>query len=162
MTDELGEIFGLDVDPFNVAEEYVPDPLVPDGMYQGIITNVVHKKDINILEFTISFQGNEGINCIDNITPIDGKTSKYALWLPRKGDELVPSKFSALTVRQDRIRTIKKFSEKMTITIGTENDIKQAIESQLWLSIPVYAQVKSRLYEGELYNHITKLERIKS
>ena len=38
------------------------------------------------------------------------------VWLPQKGDELVKSKFSALTVRQDRIRAVKKFSEKMNIT----------------------------------------------
>ena len=152
----------MDLEPFNVETEFVVDPLVPDGTFKGLITKVELKSDNGILEFTVALEGNEGINCSDGITPIDGKTSRYAVWLPQKGDELVKSKFSALTVRQDRIRAIKKFSEKMNITIGNAQDILLAIERQEWISIPVLVSIKSKPYEGVLYNQIKKMERATS
>ena len=152
----------MDLEPFNVETEFVVDPLVPDGTYKGLITKVELKTENGILEFTVALEGNEGINCSDGITPIDGMTSRYALWLPQKGDELIKSKFSALTVRQDRIRAIKKFSEKMGIIIGNAQDILLAIEKQEWLSIPVFVSIKSKPYEGILYNQIKKMERVTS
>lgn len=150
------------IEPFNIEAEYVPDPLLPDGTYKGIITKVELKPDVGILEFTAELQGNEGIFCVDGITPADGKTSRFALWLLQKGDELVKSQFSSLTKRQEGIRTIKRFREKMKIEIGSEQDIIHAIESQEWLSIPVFASVKSRPNNGILYNYIKKLERATS
>lgn len=147
------------VEPFDVTKEYVPDPLVADGVYRGMIVKVELLSEGSMLNFTVQLQGNEGIFCTDKLTPVDGKQSKFTLWLPRKGDELVPSPYSALTVRQDRIRGIKKFSDKTKIEIGTENDIKEAIEDKRWMSIPVVATIKSRIYEGEIYNQIKKLER---
>ena len=152
----------MDLDPFDVETEFVSDPLVPDGTFKGLITKVELKPDNGILEFTVVLEGNEGINCSDGITPIDGKTSRYAVWLPQKGDELVKSKFSALTVRQDRIRAIKKFSDKMNIHIGNAEDIIKAIEDQEWISIPVLVSIKSKPYEGVLYNQIKKMERATS
>lgn len=149
----------LNIESFDINSEYVQDPLIPDGTFKGIVTKVELKPDTGITEFTIQLQGNEGIFCVDGVTPVDGKTSKYTVWLPVKGDELIKSQFSALTKRQDKIRSIKKFSEKMKINIGTEKDIKQAIESQEWLSIPVIVSIKSRPYEGVLYNQIKKMER---
>lgn len=147
------------IEPFDINTEYVQDPLVPDGAYKGLVTKVELKPDMGTLDFTVQLQGNEGIFCVDGITPVDGKTSKFTLWLPIKGDELVKSQFSALTKRQDKIRSIKKFVEKMKISIGSDIDIKSAIENQTWLSIPVIASIKSRPYEGVLYNQIKKMER---
>lgn len=147
------------IEPFDVTKEFVPDPLVADGIYKGLIVKVELVSEGGMLNFTVQLQGNEGIYCTDKITPVDGKQSKFTLWLPRKGDEVTPSQFSALTVRQDRIRGIKKFSDKMKIDIGQEKDIKEAIEDKRWMSIPVLATIKSRLYEGEIYNQIKKMER---
>lgn len=152
----------MNLEPFNVEEEFVADPLVPDGIFRGIITKVELKPDNGILEFTVTLEGNEGTYCSDGATPIDGKTSRYAVWLPLKGDELVKSKFSALTVRQERIRAIKKFSEKMNINIGNAQDILLAIEKHEWMSIPVLVSLKSKPYEGVLYNQIKKMERATS
>lgn len=152
----------MNLESFDINSEYVADPLIPDGTFKGLTTKVELKPDAGTLEFTVQLIGNEGLYCVDGITSIDGKTSKYTLWLPVKGDELVKSQFSALTKRQDKIRSIKKFSEKMKINIGTEKDIKQAIEFQEWLSIPVIVSIKSRPYEGVLYNQIKKMERATS
>lgn len=147
------------LEPFDISKEYVPDPLVPDGVYRGIVVKVELESEGGMLNFTVQLQGNEGIFCTDKLTPVDGKQSKFTLWLPREGDSLVHSKYSALTVRQDRIRGIKKFSDKMKLEIGTESAIKEAIEDKRWMSIPVVATIKSRLYEGEIYNQIKKMER---
>ena len=152
----------INLEPFDIETEYVADPLIADGFYRGLITKVELKTDSGILDFTVHLQGNEGVFCTDGITPVDDKTSRYTLWLPQKGDDLVKSQFSALTVRQDRIRSIKKFSEKTKILIGTEKDIQNAIASQEWLSIPVIVYIKSKPYEGVLYNRITKMERATS
>ena len=152
----------MNVEPFNVETEFVADPLVPDGTFKGLITKVELKPENGILEFTVTLEGNEGIYCSDGVTPIDGKISRYALWLPRKGDELLKSKFTALTVRQDRIRAIKKFSNKMNIIIGNDQDILLAIERHEWISIPVLASIKSRPFGGVLYNQIKKMERATS
>ena len=152
----------INLEPFNVETEYVADPLVPDGIFKGLITKVELIPDNGILEFTVAFEGNEGIYCTDGVTPVDGKISRYAVWLPQKGDELIKSKFSALTVRQDRIRSIKRFSDKMNITIGNIQDIVSAIERQEWLAIPVLVSIKSKPYEGILYNQITKMVRATS
>lgn len=147
------------IEPFDVSKEFVPDPLVPDGTYRGIIVNVELTSESRMLNFKVQLQGNEGIYCTDKATPVDGKQSKYTVWLPVKGDEFIPSQFSALTVRQDRIRGIKKFADKMKIEIGKEQDIKEAIEDKRWMSIPVVVTIKSRVYEGEIYNQIKKMER---
>ena len=153
---------GDPLEGFNVANEYVADPLMPDGTYKGIITKVELVPDLMIVKFTVELQGNEGLFCTDGVTPIDGKSGRYTLWLIKKGDELLPGKFSpALTRRQETIRSIKKFSDSMGISIGTEKDIVEAIQDQKWLSIPVFAKVKSKASEGQIYNEIKKLDRIR-
>ena len=152
---------GDPLEGFNVANEYVADPLLPDGTYKGIVVKVDLLPDIMVVKFTVQFQGNEGLVCTDGITPIDGKESTYTLWLPKKGDECVKSQFSSLTKRQEAIRGIKKFSDAMDISIGTDKDISEAINDQKWLSIPVFAKVKSRAADGNIYNQIKKLERIR-
>ena len=100
--------------------------------------------------------------CSDNITPLDGCTSRYTLWLPKKGDELVKSQFSSLTVRQDRIRSIKKFADLMKINMDTDKAISQSIDTQEWVSIPVIVRIKSKPYEGVIYNRVKKMERATS
>lgn len=152
----------LSIEAFDLNSEYVQDPLIPDGTYKGTITKVELKTDAGTLEFTVLLQGNEGIYCVDGVTPVDGKTSRYTVWLPVKGDELIKSQFSSLTKRQDKIRSIKKFSEKMKINMGTDKEIKQSIDSQEWLFVPVIASIKSRPYEGVLYNQVKKMERATS
>lgn len=152
----------MNLEPFDISTEFVADPLIPDGTFKGLVVKAALKNDNGILEFTVQLQGNEALCCVDGITPVDGKTTRFAVWLPRKGDELIQSKFSSLTVRQDRIRSIKKFSDQMRINIGNNEDIQHAIADQEWISIPVLVQVRAKPNEGILYNYIKKMERATS
>ena len=157
--DVTSPIGGSPLEDFNIETEYVADPLLADNTYKGIITKVELLPDTMVIKFTVSFQGNDGMTCSDGITPVDGKQSTYTLWLPKKGDDLIKSSFSSLTKRQEAIRGIKRFSDSMKISIGTAKDISEAIQDQKWLSIPVFAKVKSRAVDGKIYNQIKKLER---
>ena len=144
---------------FIMSAEYVPDPIVPDGTYNGIITQVEKQADIGTLRITVQLRGNTGC-CSDGATPIDGKQLDYTLWLPKKGDELVKSQFSNLTKRQEAIRGIKKFADRMLLKIETEKDIEDAVTNNRWISLPVLAKVKSRVYNGNIYNQIKSIEAV--
>lgn len=155
------DLFNSGLEGFNVSAEYVPDPLVPDGTYKGIITKVEKQSELGAVKITIQLQGNEGC-CSDGNTPIDGKQSDYTLWLPKKGDELIKSQFSNLTKRQEAIRGIKKFADKMKIKVESEKDIEDAVTNNRWISLPVLAKVKSRTYNGNIYNQVKSIEALTS
>lgn len=153
------ELNNSSLEGFNMSAEYVPDPLVPDGTYSGIITKVEKQVDLGAVKITVQLQGNTGC-CSDGVTPVDGKQSDYTLWLPKKGDELVKSQFSNLTKRQEAIRGIKKFADRMKLKIETEKDIEDAVTNNRWISLPVLAKVKSRTYNGNIYNQIKSIEAV--
>lgn len=155
---DLPENLNIDsLESFDLSREYVPDPVIPDGLYKGIITKVTNHSESKRIDIVVQLTGNDGKLCTDGITPVDNSTCRYTLWLPKIGDELIPSTFSSLTKRQDAIRAIKTFADNLGIKIKNEKDIEEAITMQTWISMPVLAKIKSRMYEDKIYNSIKTL-----
>lgn len=147
------------IEDFNISKEYTPEPLVCDGKYNGIVMDVKHLGDAGIIKWTVQLQNNPGSMCADNVTPVDGKRLSYNLWLPKKGDELVPGKFSNLTARQETINGMKRFADTMKIKLDSAADIAEAIKSHLWNSLIVVCTIKSSSKDGVIYQNIKKMER---
>ena len=57
------------------------------------ITKVELKPENGILNLLVALEGNEGIYCSDGVTPIDGKISRYVVWLPQKEMSLLRVNF---------------------------------------------------------------------
>ncbi len=77
---------------FNVELEYVPDPLIPDGVYNGLITDLKYDTGFHALQWEVALQNNLGICCDDGSTPVDGERLVFSNWLPVPGDEAALSK----------------------------------------------------------------------
>ena len=48
----------------------------------------------------------------------------------------------------------------MLLKIETEKDIEDAVTNNRWISLPVLAKVKSRTYNGNIYNQIKSIEAV--
>ena len=142
---------------FSLSDEYKEDPLVPTGTYKGNVTNVTFDPDQMAIVWDVVMEGNEG-TMSDGETLIDGQVLFFRNWLPRKGDEDIAGKRGG-NKRQTKINMLKKFAEKMDISMDTPTIIAEAIENTDWIGIPVLAKVSINEYEGNISNQINNMAR---
>ena len=141
---------------FNLEDEYVVDPLVPNGTYHGAVTDVSYdpEKLCIVWQFTLADNGGE-MN--DGETEIDGSKIYTRNWLPKPGDEdtLTPSGKS--TKRQAKINMLSDFSRKMGIDMNTPAEIMTGINDSEWIGIEVLLTIEIREWEGKFSNDVKKV-----
>jgi len=72
---------------FDLDEEAIAEPLIPNDVYNGAITKVEINPEQNSLNWTITFNDNEGAVMNDDETPVDGSILVFKNWFPKAGDE---------------------------------------------------------------------------
>jgi len=144
---------------FNLEDEYKPAPLVPQGNYQGNVTNVTVDARGHAILWQITLDGNGGYQS-DGETPIDGQVMFYRAWLPKSGDDSEMIKSGGMTKRQWKINALADFSKAMGINMSTPAVIKEAIENSDWIGIRVTMAVTFDEYQGVVRNQVNKMKKV--
>ena len=146
-TAQLGEL------DFNVEDEYKPDPLVPKGVYHGAVTNVSFVPAQSCILWDICLHDNGGV-MNDGETPVDGNHVWFRNWLPKPGDESIPTPSGKTNKRQSKINMLKKFADTLGVNMSTPQNISTAISENEWVGMEVDVEIDIREYEGKFSNDV--------
>ncbi len=142
---------------FNLSEEAIAEPLIPNGPYNGSITEVSASEEFDRITWTVTFADNEGEVMNDEETPVDGSQLVFNNWLPKKGDETERTKNGKMTKRQSKINMLARFAEEFGVNLNTKEEILEAIANSEWIGKPVIATVSAREWNGQVSNEIKRL-----
>jgi len=142
---------------FNVDEEAMDEPLVPDGTYNGSVTSVKFYPEGQNIKFYITLADNGGM-CTDGETPVDGAIMPLTVWLPRSGDKDEMTKSGRQTKYQWKVNNMKKVANKLGISLNTPDQIMDAINNSEWVGIEVSCKVSTNEYEGNITNQVDSAE----
>jgi len=145
----------LDMD-FNLEEEAVDDPLIPQGTYTGNVTNVSYDAEKYAIVWQYALDGNGG-TMNDGETPIDGAVVFGRNYLPKPGDEDVQTPSGKSSKRIAKINMLKDFAEKMGIDMNTPAEIMEGINDAKWIGMEVVLTIEVREWEGKFSNDIKKV-----
>ena len=143
---------------FNLDDEYKPAPLAPQGNYRGHTTQVQFDPVAQSIVWQVTLQENDGLMS-DGETPIDGQQFYYRNWLPRIGDEDIPTKSGRMNKRQAKINMMKEFADKMQIQMADTKVILENLTEGNWVGIPVIIKVGIGEYEGRTRNEVNDMIR---
>jgi len=138
---------------FNIQDEYVPDPVLPNGTYHGAVTKVTFNSSKHTINWSICLHDNGGFMS-DNTTPIDGSYAYYTNLLPVPGDENNMIKSGKQTKRQWKINALAEFCEKLSIDMSTPQKILTALEEQIWVGMEVTVDTEIQEYNGTVSSRV--------
>jgi hypothetical protein len=141
---------------FDTVTEYKPDPIIPNGKYHAAVRSVKADAKACCIIWEVVFH-DTGIVASDGMTDVDGMTMTYRNWLPKPGDENEFSKSGKATKRQSKINMLKKFADRMRISMATPQIIAQAIADGEWIGLEVIAEVTASEWNGEVRNEINSM-----
>jgi len=144
---------------FSLEDEYKEAPLVPQGNYQGNVTNVTLDVKSHAILWNITLDGNGGSQS-DGETPIDGQVVFYRNWLPKSGDENEMIKSGGMTKRQWKINALADFARVMSINMNTPDVIKETIENGEWIGLRVLCAIGLDEYQGVVRNQVNKMAQV--
>lgn len=141
---------------FDVDSEYTPDPLIPNGKYTGAVKSVKADGKNCCITWGVVLHDND-VMASDGVTSVDGMEVYARNWLPKPGDENEFSKSGKTTKRQSKINMLKKFADKMRISMATPQVIAQAISEGEWIGLEVTVDIGVSEYKGEVRNEVNSL-----
>ena len=167
-TEEVYEDYDEDQDPtdalnsmdFNVEDEYKPDPLIPKGTYHGGVTDVKFNPQQHCIVWTVCLHDNGGVQN-DNETPIDGALVWFRNWLPKAGDEDIPTKSGKTNKRQSKINMLRDFGTELGIDVSTPQAIGTAISEAQWVGLEVELDSDIDEYNGKFRNQVNRMRKSK-
>ena len=144
---------------FNLEDDYKLAPLIPQGNYQGNVTNVSVDAKAHAILWHVTLDGNGGYQS-DGETPIDGQVTFFRNWLPKDGDNVEMIKSGGMTKRQWKINALADFSKGMGINMTTPKVIMESIENSDWIGIRVSIAVTFDEYQGNVRNQVNKMKKV--
>lgn len=155
LTDDVDALGSID---FNVDEEYRPDPLIPKGIYHA---NVISTK-FNPAQFCIVWDfclhDNGGV-MNDGQAPVDGAHVFFRNWLPKPGDESIPTKSGKTNKRQSKINMLKDFQESLGVDMSTPSKIATGIQEQAWVGFEADLEIDAEEYQGRFRNVVNRVKK---
>jgi len=142
---------------FDLDEEAIAEPLIPNDVYNGAITKVEINPEQNSLNWTITFNDNEGAVMNDDETPVDGSILVFKNWFPKAGDENIMASNGKMNKRQSKINMLKRFAEEFGVNLNSPQEIAEAIANSEWIGKEVIATVTAREWNGQISNEIKRL-----
>lgn len=151
--DDTSDTSALNSLDFNIQDEYVPDPILPNGTYHGAVTKVTFNPAKSTINWSICLHDNGGF-LSDNTTSIDGSYTYYTNLLPVSGDENSMIKSGKQTKRQWKINALAEFCEKLGIDMSTPKKILEALEEQIWVGMEVTVDTEIQEYNGSVSSRV--------
>jgi len=144
---------------FNLENDFLPDPLVPQGTYKGHITKTTFSDDSQCLTLSVTLDGNGGY-CNDDSTDIDGSVVTMRVWYPKEGDRDTMTGSGRQTKWQWKVNQIGKVAKALGINLNTREDMKSAVDAGDWIGTEVEAKVTIEEYNGEYSNSINAIKAV--
>jgi len=144
---------------FDLENDATEEPLVPDGNYRGAITKVAFYEEAQNLKFYITLSDNGG-ECTDGQTPIDGAVIPYNVWFPRSGDKDEMTASGRQSKWQWKVNNIKKVAEALGINMQNTEAISQGIADSEWVGIEVTVKVGTNEYNNQISNQAESVEAV--
>jgi hypothetical protein len=141
---------------FNLEEDVVADPLIPQGTYHGSVTNVSYDNERNSIVWQLTLADNGGV-MNDGETPVDGATVFARNWLPNPGDENTPTPSGKTNKRQAKINMLSDFADKLNINMNTPTAIMEGINEAQWVGLEVLITLEIREWEGKFSNDVKRV-----
>ena len=139
---------------FDTATDYIPDPLVNKGDYNGKIFSTSWSDDGVQFLIGVRLSENPGRVCSDGKTPVDGREYTKKLTMPLENDRTMPPKFGkAATMFDAKVKTLSNFAKKMSMDTITPAVLKEIIENGTWMGKDVVLGIDSfTTAEGDIFN----------
>lgn len=141
---------------FDLNAEAKEPGLIPNGTYHGNIIGVKHDPEKNSINWKTTLAENGGM-CSDGETPIDGATLICRNWLPRPGDEKIPTKDGRSNKRQTKINMLASFAKDLGVQMNTMPEIMESIDNGEWIGLEVELAIETREWDGRVFNDIKKM-----
>lgn len=141
---------------FDLQAEAKEPGLIPNGTYHGNVTEVKDDSEKNSINWKITLADNGGM-CSDGETPIDGATLVYQNWLPKFGDDKIPTKDGRSNKRQTKINMLKQFAEGLGVLMNNKTEIMESISNGEWIGLEVELEVNTRQWENRVFNNIKRM-----
>ena len=151
---ETTNIFNQD---FSLEDDYKPPPLIPQGNYQGNVTNVTVDGKSHAILWHITLEGNGGFQS-DGETPIDGQIVWLRNWMPKASDVNKMIKSGSMTKRQWKINALADFAKEMQINMNSRKEIIKGIKDGKWIGIRVLCTVDIDEYLGNVRNVVNRMK----
>ena len=145
---------------FNVDDEYKVEPLIPKGTYHAAATKISFTPAQNAITWDFCLHDNGGV-MNDGETPIDGAHSYFRNWLPKPGDENIPTTSGKTNKRQSKINQLKQFSTELSLNMSTPAAIAEALVNQEWIGTEADVEIDITEYQGRFRNEITRVRKSK-
>jgi len=154
MQDEMNDEVASQMPDMDFDSEAVPQLLVPEGKYKGVIASTFFNSKINALVIAVTLADNDDRFASDNETPVNGMQIDFLAWFPKPGDELKQAKTKQkMTVRQQKITALKTLFGEFGIIINKTADIQDKVLTNCELiGKEVRIGVGIDTYKGKLDN----------
>ncbi len=143
---------------FNVDEEYRPDPLIPKGIYHASAISTKFNPAQYCIVWDFCLHDNGGV-MNDGQSPVDGAHVFFRNWLPKPGDESIPTKSGKTNKRQSKINMLKDFQESLCIDMSTPAKIATGIQEQVWVGVEADMEVDAEEYQGRFRNVVGRVKK---
>jgi hypothetical protein len=155
----MTDISNIDTN-FDVEDDAVEEPLIPNGDYQGMVTDVTLDLEGAMIVWDVVITCDPEMLASDLETPINGMTVQYRNFLPKVGDENEMAKNGKVTKKQSKINMLMDFAKKMDIKLGSMKNIQQSIENKAWAGLEVLVKVYAETFEDRTRNKIKTMKRL--
>jgi len=135
-------------------------PIVPQGDYNAVISSwtieTVETREGDqreVLRISLTYQNNPGVFLSDGVTPLDGQTAQYSIFLPNEADKHRPSEFGRGTMYDVSLRKLKRFFEACGVDPSTCSSFEEALEQCRGSTVIVSVGTRTG-QDGILYDFI--------
>lgn len=157
---EAGPAGGIN-DSFDLDEDAIPEPLIPQGNYSGSVVGVTVDGEKHSINWKVTLNGNDGVMS-DGETPLDGATVYFRNWLPKPGDENEMTASGRNNKRQSKINQLAKFATQMGVNMRTPAAIMEACDSGEWVGMDVIVTIGISEYpvgSGSFKNDVSRMSK---
>lgn len=110
-------------------------PVVPQGDYNAVISawtiETVETKEGDqreVLRIALTYQNNPGVFLTDGVTPLDGQTAQYSIFLPNEADKHRPAEFGRGTLYDVSLRKLRRFFEACGVNPEQASSFEEALD----------------------------------
>lgn len=143
---------------FDVNEEFKAPPLIPKGTYHGVAVATKFSPAQFCIVWEFNLHDNGGVQN-DGVTPIDGSHVFSRNWLPKPGDEDIPTKKGNMSKRQSKINMLKDFQDALMVDMSTPNAIAQALTEGTWIGTEADLEVDIEEWQGRFRNVVNRVKK---
>jgi hypothetical protein len=142
---------------FNVKDEYKAPPLIPTGNgYHAACMDVTFDASKHAIVWDLCLHDNGGVMS-DEETPIDGARVYYRNWLPKPGDENIPTKSGKSSKRQAKINMLRDFSSATELSMDTPQEIATALSEGLWIGMEFDVDISVKEWKDRFSNEVIRI-----